>query len=394
MKHQRLFSTVLLSFALATACGNGNGDGDKQMTEPTGGAGAGGGGSGGPPGCSQEPGADTGAVSVAFEQNVTVTTIAGGATEGDLDGPGATAQFANPVSVIVEPTGSVVVCDFDNDRLRRIGLDGAVSTLTHQYNFQRPYGMALDAAGTLYVDTDYNPAGVKSNTTGTIWKVDRSSGLAVVVAADLGRPRGLAVRGDGRLVLADYQNSRVRLLDPGTQAVEDLVRADACAVDLAGGTTEPPFTVPYGVVVMPNQTIVVTDSDRHELRSIAGGAVGTFAGANEGGTVDGPALSARFARPTAMAMDAAGNIYISDTVAHRIRRVAADGTVTTIAGNGTAGYRDGAGADAQFFGQEGIAVTSDGHTIFVADGSGGEADLPYHRVRKIVVGGAGSVVTP
>lgn len=391
MKHTRLLSTVLLSFALATACGNGNGD-DNQMTEPTGGAGSGGGGSG-PPGCAQSPGADTGAVSVTFEQNVTVTTIAGGATEGDLDGPGATAQFANPVSVIVEPSGSVVVADFDNDRLRRIGLDGAVSTLTHQYNFQRPYGLAQDAAGTLYVDTDYNPAGVKSNTTGTIWKVDRASGLAVVVAADLGRPRGLAVRADGKLVLADYQNSRVRLLDPATQAVEDLVSADACALDVAGGTTEPPFTVPYGVAILPDQTAVVTDSDRHELRSIASGAVATFAGANEGGTVDAPALSARFAHPTALAMDAAGNIFISDTVAHRIRRVAVDGTVTTIAGNGTAGYRDGSGADAQFFGQEGIAVTSDGLTVFVADGTGGEADLPYHRVRKIVIGG-GSVVTP
>jgi sugar lactone lactonase YvrE len=390
MKHTRLLSTVLLSFALATACGNGNGD-DNQMTEPTGGAGTGG---GGPPGCAQSPGADTGAVSVTFEQNVTVTTIAGGATEGDLDGPGATAQFANPVSVIVEPSGAVVVADFDNDRLRRIGLDGAVSTLTHQYNFQRPYGLALDAGGTLYVDTDYNPAGVKSNTTGTIWKVDGASGLAVVVAADLGRPRGLAARADGKLVLADYQNSRVRLLDPATQAVEDLVAADACALDLAGGATEPPFTIPYGVAILPDQTAVVTDSSRHELRSIASGAVATFAGANEGGTVDAPALSARFANPTALAMDAAGNIFVSDTVAHRIRRVAVDGTVTTIAGNGTAGYRDGAGPDAQFFGQEGIAVTSDGHTVFVADGTGGEANLPYHRVRKIVIGGAGSVVTP
>jgi sugar lactone lactonase YvrE len=393
MKHPRLLPTVLFSsLALASACStSGDGD-DNQMNEPTGGAGSGG--SSGPPGCSEAPGPDTGAVNVAFEQNVTVTTIAGGASEGDLDGPGATAQFANPVSVIVEPAGSVVVADFDNDRLRRIGVNGTVTTLTHQYNFQRPFGLGYDAAGTLYVDTDYNPAGEKSNTTGTIWKVDPATGLAVVVAANLGRPRAFAARSDGKLVLADYQNNRVRLLDPVTQAVEDLVPADACAVDLAGGATEPPFAVPYGVAVLPDQTIVVADSDRHRLRSIASGAVATFAGGNEGGTIDGPALTARFAHPTALAMDAAGNIFVSDTVAHRIRRVAPDGTVTTIAGNGTAGYRDGSGADAQFFAQEGIAVTSDGHTVFVADGSGGEANLPYHRVRKIVIGGAGSVVTP
>jgi sugar lactone lactonase YvrE len=362
------------------------------MNDPTGGAGTGG--AVGPAGCSESPGADTGAVSVAFEQGVVVTTIAGGATAGDLDGAGAQAQFANPVSVVIEPAGTVVVADFDNDRLRRIGLNGSVSTLTHQYNFQRPYGLAVGPGGTLYVDTDYNSAGEKSNETGTVWSVDTSTGLAVVVGANLGRPRGLAVRSDGKLVLADYQNSRVRLLDPTTQAVQDLVAADACAVGPAGGETEPPFGVPYGVVVLPDQTAVVSDADFHYLRSISNGTVAVFAGANESGTVDGPALSARFARPTPLAVDGAGNVFVSDTVAHRIRRIAVDGTVTTVAGNGTAGYRDGTGAEAQFYGQEGIAVSSDGHTVFVADGSGGEANLPYHRVRKIVIGGAGSVVTP
>lgn len=381
MKHTLYFSTVFLAFTLLSACGNSNGDGDNNnVDDPTGGAGA-----VGPNGCSTSPGPDTGAVSVAFEQGVTVTTIAGSATEGNLDGAGAQAQFANPVSVIVEPAGTVVVADFDNDRLRRIGLDGTVTTLTKQYNFQRPYGFALSASGTLYVDTDYNPAGEKSNTTGTVWSVDTGTGLAVVVGPNLGRPRGLAVRADGKLVLADYQSARVRLLDPATQAVEDLAAADTCLIDAAGGTTEPPFSVPYGVVVLPDQTVVASDSDFHWLRSIAGGTVATFAGANEGATIDAAALTARFASPAALAMDAAGNIFVSDTVAHRIRRVGADGNVTTIAGNGTAGYRDGSGADAQFFGQEGIAVTPDGHTIYVADGTGGEANLPYNRVRKIVI---------
>jgi DNA-binding beta-propeller fold protein YncE len=111
-----------------------------------------------------------------------------------------------------------------------------------------------------------------------------------------------------------------------------------------------------------------------------------FVGGGGDGTVDGAVAAARFSQPKALAVDAAGNVYVSDTGAHRIRRVAPDGTVTTVAGSGVAGYADGQGAQAMFWGQEGIAVTSDGHTLYVADGTGGEEGTPYNRIRKITIG--------
>ena len=116
------------------------------------------------------------------------------------------------------------------------------------------------------------------------------------------------------------------------------------------------------------------------------GVVTSFAGDGIAGTIDGPAASARFVSPKAIAADASGAVFVSDTEAHRIRRIAADGTVTTVAGNGVAGFMDGAGNVAQFVGQEGIAVTADGRTLFVADGTGGaEPPGPYHRIRKITI---------
>jgi DNA-binding beta-propeller fold protein YncE len=83
-----------------------------------------------------------------------------------------------------------------------------------------------------------------------------------------------------------------------------------------------------------------------------------------------------------VAVDAAGNIYVSDVGNHRIRRITKAGQVETIAGDGVAGFADGSGEAARFYGQEGIAVTPDGSAIYVADGNGGEVGA-YHRVRRI-----------
>ena len=86
----------------------------------------------------------------------------------------------------------------------------------------------------------------------------------------------------------------------------------------------------------------------------------------------------------ALAIDLAGNIYVSDRDSHRIRRVGADGSVTTLAGDGGEGFLDGPGATAEFYGQEGIAVSPDGRSLYVADGSLGEV-ASYHRIRKIMI---------
>jgi sugar lactone lactonase YvrE len=100
--------------------------------------------------------------------------------------------------------------------------------------------------------------------------------------------------------------------------------------------------------------------------SSVSGVVTTFAGNGTGGFADGAAASSEFNNPMGLAVDANGNIYISDTFNNRIRKIATDGTVTTVAGNGTAGYADGPVADAEFYGPQGLAIDAQGD-IFVAD---------------------------
>jgi sugar lactone lactonase YvrE len=135
--------------------------------------------------------------------------------------------------------------------------------------------------------------------------------------------------------------------------------------------------------VLPDGRVIVADHDNHRLRAVTmDGVVTTYAGDGGDGSVDGPRLQARLAGPKALAIDTHDNIYVSDDVAHRIRRIGADGAVTTVAGDGQAGWNDGGGAEARFWGQEGLAIAADGQTLFVADGTGGD-DQAHNRIRRI-----------
>jgi sugar lactone lactonase YvrE len=325
--------------------------------------------------------------SVTYLSNVTVATLTGGATDGAMNGAAGVATFSNPVNVAIGPSGALVVSDFGNDRLRGVAADGTASTLTQQVGFSRPFGLAF-AGTTLYAQTDSNASGVHTATSSSIWRIDTGTGLASVVGLNMGRPRGMAALSDGRLVLGDIPNQRVRVFDPSTGNATDLAGVMGCAGSVTGTGANARFIEPWGVAVLAGDRIIVADWGAHLLREVSlAGVVTAFAGDGGSGTIDGPRASARFVSPQGLAADASGAIYVSDVGAHRIRRIAADGTVTTVAGNGAAGYAEGAGNVAQFYGQEGIAVSADGRTLYVADGTiGEEPPGPYNRIRKITIG--------
>jgi len=322
-------------------------------------------------------------LNVELVPGVMVSTFAGSGTPGDDEGTGGTVELDNPVSVAVAPGGNVFVLEYDANRVRRFTSAGVSSTVIAGGVLDQPFGLAVATDDTLYLDTDRDPSGQKSSTTGTIWRVDVPTKTVTLVKADVGRPRGLSRLPDGRLVLSDYRNHRLMLLDPQTGALT-MLAGNGCPGFANGQGASAQFNVPYGVAVRPDGTIVVADWGNHLLRTVAlDGTVATLAGDGASGMVDGPAAQARFYLPQAVAVDGAGAIYVSDQGNHRIRRLAA-GRVQTLAGNGIAGFADGPGAQAQFYGQEGLTVTADGTTAYVADGTNGDS-APYHRVREIVV---------
>jgi len=122
-----------------------------------------------------------------------------------------------------------------------------------------------------------------------------------------------------------------------------------------------------GIAVGPGDIVYVADSGNQRIRRVAtDGTVTTVAGNGLAGFNDGPGDSAQFNYPQGVAVDATGVVYVADTNNHRIRRVATDGTVSTIAGDGTAGLVNGTGTGARFNAPRGIAVNSSG-SIYVAD---------------------------
>jgi hypothetical protein len=314
-----------------------------------------------------------------------VSTLAGWAYSGSEDGPRDVASFNNPVNVEIGPDGDIYVTDFDNSLVRRVTPDGHATTLVEQDDFVSPFGIVFADDGTLYVQTDGNDQGMRDRTTGTIWRVNTSTGAATVVVSDIGRPRGLAPLPDGRLVIVDINTHVIRLLDPDATTPTPIPLAGAMDqsgdTDAVGSTAR--FNQPYGVAITAGGDILVADQLNNKIRRVTlGGVVTTFAGNGQAGTRDGDALTAKFDSPQDIAIDDLGNVYVSDSGNYTIRKIDTTGQVTTVAGAGMAGYFDGDALDAEFYGMEGISVTADGSYLYIGDGNRGDGG-PYHRVRRV-----------
>jgi hypothetical protein len=152
-----------------------------------------------------------------------------------------------------------------------------------------------------------------------------------------------------------------------------------------GSGTAAQFFQPTAIVLDASGNAYVTDAENHRIRKITPtGTVSTLAGSGTAGFADGIGTAAHFNSPRGVALDASGNLYVADGVNNRIRRITPTGTVSTIAGSGTAGFADGTGTAAQFHFPKGIAVDGSGN-LYVAD------DI-NHRIRKITSNGTVSTL--
>ncbi|MBK9637466.1 MAG: gliding motility-associated C-terminal domain-containing protein [Bacteroidetes bacterium] len=137
------------------------------------------------------------------------------------------------------------------------------------------------------------------------------------------------------------------------------------------------FNEPHAVASDLNGNVYIADRLNHRIRKVnASGVVSTYAGTGVVGGTDGPALSSTFNEPWGIACDAIGNVYVVDTKNYKIRKIDSGGMVTTLAGSGIFGTTNGAAALARFGFPAGIAVTSNGNTIYVSD-------YNTHTIRKI-----------
>ena len=261
-----------------------------------------------------------------------VTTLTGmGYWWGSEDGGADTARFSSPCGIGIDGSGNVYVADLGNSTIRKITPDGIVTTL----------------------------AGVADN---------RGSADGTSSNAQFYFPSGLAVGHNGNVYVADTVNSTIRQITPAG-AVTTLAGLPNGWGSSDGTGTNALFAEPNGVAVDDSGILYVADTDNSTIRKVApGGVVTTLAGqAGNPGSTDGSNHDALFNYPNGVAVDNSSNVYVADTLNSTIRRIMPDGSVMTLAGlAGCLGSADGTNSSAQFWKPSGIAVDDVGN-VYVAD---------------------------
>lgn len=372
--------------------------------------------------------ADTGNHTIRrIAANGAVTTVAGQAgSSGATNGGGASSRFDTPVDLAFDPlSGDAFVVDAGSASVRRVTAGGQVSTLTAPAQaLAGPEGIAVDPSGRLIVaelsgnairyrttdgawsrrtfsptaypgDAVVAPDGsifVSDVNNSVIWMVP-TQGAPVVVAGALSRsgtidgaatsarfwqPVGVALLTDGTMAIADSRNALIRTYS-STGGVTTLAGQTSPLGSVDGVGRGASFRAPRDATESADGTVFVTDGTT--VRRIApDGTVTTLAGLDDvTGSEDGVGSAARFGIPYGIAVDSKGNVFVADLSGLTIRRIAPDGTVTTIAGvAGSRGSVDGPGQDARFDDPLGIAVDRDDN-LYVADRGS-------HAIRRIDAG--------
>ncbi|RYE21419.1 MAG: hypothetical protein EOP51_15665, partial [Sphingobacteriales bacterium] len=315
-----------------------------------------------------------------------VETFAG-STIGTLNGTGLDAQFDTPTGIFTDAAGNAYVSE--NHRIRKITTSGIVTTysggttsgyvnssnINSRYN--NPRTGAIDASGNIYVAdaSGNNIRRVNASLTAILFAGSTLGGNvnSTGSSAQFNGPRDIAINAGGEFFVADNGNFQIRKLS-STQVVTAFAGSTQGYADGIG--SEAQFYKPYSVATDVAGNIYVADNNRVRIISPAG-AVATLAGTQTSGFADGNTTTARFNNITGIAVDATGNIYVADAGNHRIRKITTTGIVTTIAGNGTAGFANGAATASQFSSPQDIAMDAEGNLLV--------ADMGNHLIRKIVL---------
>ena len=331
-----------------------------------------------------------------------IATVAG---QADAPRPADEAYLKGPSGVAVDTAGNAYIADTENGRVRRVdfatgdistfaGLGGTLCAGACDENFSGDQGPATeamlylpravvaDAAGNVYIADEGNHRVRRVDAAGTIstFAGSRQRGFGgdgePANEALLNYPSDVAVDASGNVYIADPWNHRVRRVDAGG------------VISTFAGSGEPGFSaggfggdggpadkahlkLPSSVAVDAIGNVYIADEGNHRVRRVdAAGTISTFAGTGERGFGGdgGTANEALLSHPSGLAVDATGNVYVSDPGNDRVRRVNAAGTISTFAGTGERGFGgDGGRATEALLNQpRGVAVDATGN-VYVAD---------------------------
>ena len=278
-------------------------------------------------------------LNVTYNVPSTLTFLAGTSKSGfNLEsGSSLASQLYAPETVAVDNSGNIFIADKGNHRIRKVTRSGVISTV----------------AGNGQIGSSGD------------------SGLAV--NAPLNSPNGVAIDNSGNIYIADTNNQRIRKVNAA--GIISTIAGSGIQGFAGDGSANPALQqldTPVGIFLDVAGNLLIADAGNHRIRklNLTSGVLTTIAGKGYGsGTPDGTAAINSFLRyPTSVVADAAGNIYISNTSGHNIKKINSAGILTNFAGNGTAGF-GGDGADAklaQFNAPGGIALDGAGN-LYVTD---------------------------
>lgn len=283
----------------------------------------------------------------------TLSLLAGdiGGASGSTDDTGVVARFNSPLGIAADAAGNIYVADYSNETVRKITPAGVTSTLAGTpgsrgsadgfgaaARFSGDAGTAVDGAGNVFVsDSDshtirkINPMGVVTTLAGTVGVTGHADGVGA--AAQFNHPAGLAADAMGNVYVADQFNDTIRMITPAG-VVSTIAGQPRSAGSNDGTGAMARFNQPTGIAVDGAGNLYVADFGNAIIRKIApDGAVTTLAGsAGALGHADGSGPMASFNQPEGVAVDAAGNVFVTDTGNQTVRKVTAAGVVTTVVG--------------------------------------------------------------
>ena len=307
--------------------------------------------------------------------------------------PDTVPSFFSPAGVAVDDGGNIYVADYGNNLIRKITVSGVVSTLAGSGNqgsinaggvlasFNQPTGIGVDAGGNVFVGDAGNDIIRKITPDGTVttFAGSDSTGFAdgPAATASFFHPGGITIDAAGNIYVADAGNNLIRKVSGGT--------VSTVAGNKLGATPDNTFSNPTGTAIDASGNIYTANFLANNILKInSAGLVSIFAGSGDTGSANGVGIAASFYFPNSLAVDRGGNVYVSDGVNDLIRKITPDGTVSTLAGSGVAGAADGTGIAASFNGPAGLAVDAGGN-VYVADANN-------NRIRKITPAGVVTTV--
>jgi gliding motility-associated-like protein len=309
-----------------------------------------------------------------------VRILAGSEAAGSANGMGSKARFSAPYALASDLNGNIYVADQVDNRIRKISPVGEVSTVAGTLNpgfkdgagteaqFNMPSGIAIDHRRYIFISDQQNHSIRRISPEGVVITLAGSQQAGYVDGnasnARFNSPAGICVDASGFVYIADRGNNRIRVISP--EGKVSTLAGNGQPGYSEGKGTAAKFNVPTGIAVDKSGNIFVTDQVNNRIRKInPEGVVSTFAGSGEFSLSDGESNKAAFKYPTGIVFDTLGNLYVTDQINHLIRRISPSGKVTSMALSSENDPKTGKAA-LSLKNPTGICFNNDGD-VFVAD---------------------------